>query len=67
MDAYVEEVFKLENICSSTKILRKILDVKYEKANLNKVMNEKFQHLSENQRNDLIRLLQNSNICSMGF
>ena len=32
MDEYVKEVFKSENIHSSTKILRKILDAKYEKA-----------------------------------
>ena len=42
MDASVEEVLKSESIHSSTKTLHKILDAKYEKADLNKVTNEKF-------------------------
>ena len=29
MDAYVEDVFESENVCSSTYIFRKILDDKY--------------------------------------
>ena len=35
----IEEFFESENVHSSTKILRKIFDAKYEKVDLNKVMN----------------------------
>ena len=58
MNTYIEECFESENICSWTNILCKILDAKYEKTDLNKVMNKKCQKLSEYQRNALLRLLQ---------
>ena len=58
MDAYIEEVFESENVRSPTRISCKILDAKYEKAELNKFMNKKFQHQSEDQKNYLPRLLQ---------
>ena len=38
MNDYVEEVFESEQIRTYTKQLRTILDTKYEKADLNKVI-----------------------------
>ena len=43
---------------TSTKQLREILDAKYENADLNKVMKNQCQHLTETQSNGLIKLLQ---------
>ena len=56
--AYVEEVYELEHIRTATKKLRAILDAKYEKADLDKVMETQCQHLTKIQRNDLLELLQ---------
>ena len=50
--AYVEEVFELEHVRTSTKISHIILDAKYKKEDLNKAMKNKFQHLTEEQRNE---------------
>ena len=58
MDVYVEEFFEQGNIHPSTKILCKILDVKYGKSDLNKVVNKQCQHLLEDQNNSLQRLLE---------
>ena len=35
-----------------------ILDAKYDKKKLKKVMENQFQHLTEAQRNELLKLLQ---------
>ena len=40
------------------KLLHVILDAKYEKADLNKVMETQYQHLTMTQRNDLLKLLE---------
>ena len=51
MNAYIKECFESENICSSTKILQKILDKKYKKADFKKVMknNDKtYQNINRN-------------------
>ena len=53
-DAYVEEVYESEHIRTSTKQIRVILDAKYEKANLHKVMETQCQHLTIPQRNEFI-------------
>ena len=45
MDAYAEEVHELEPVRISTKLLCVILDAKYEKKALNKVMKNQSQHL----------------------
>ena len=47
--AYVEEVYELEHIRTATKQLRAILDAKYEKADLDKVMGTQCQHLTKIQ------------------
>ena len=38
--------------------MRRILDAKYEKSDLNKVMNGQFQHLNNEERKKIINLLQ---------
>ena len=45
-DVYVYEVHKSEQILTSTKILHKMLDTKYENAYLNKVTNNQCQYLT---------------------
>ena len=35
-----------------------MLDAKYEKTDLNKVMEKQYQHLTEIQRNELLKFLQ---------
>ena len=45
-------------MCTATKQLSVILDAKYEKADLHKVMENQFQHLTMTQRNELLKLLQ---------
>ena len=59
MNVYVEEVYGLEHVCTSTEQLRIILGTKYERANLNKVVKNLCQHLTEMQRNSILNLLQN--------
>ena len=58
MNAYGEETHELYQFQNSTKQLRVILDDKYEKTDLNKVMENQFQHLTEIQYNELLKLLQ---------
>ena len=50
MNSFIEKVFKLEHIHTSTKMLCIILDDKYEKAHLNKVLKNECQNLLEKQR-----------------
>ena len=46
--AYVDECLDSKGTISSTFRIRRILDAKYEKADLNKVMVEQCQHLIPN-------------------
>ena len=57
-NAYVKEVYKSENVRTAAKRLRVILDAKYEKADLHKVMENRCQHLTMTKRNELLKLLQ---------
>ena len=50
-DAYVEEVYRQEHVHTAIKRLRIILDSKYEKSDLHKVMETQCQHLTMTQRN----------------
>ena len=43
---------------TATKLLRVILDAKYEKSDLHKVMENQCQHLTMTQRTELLQLLQ---------
>ena len=56
-DAYVEELYESENISTATKQLRLILDAKYEKLYLHKVMENQCQHLTMTQCNEFLKLL----------
>ena len=57
-DAYVEKIYGSAHVCASTTLLRLILDAKYKKADLHKVMELKCQNLTMTQRNYLLKLLQ---------
>ena len=57
-NAYVEEVYESEYVNTATKRLRVILDAKYEKSNLHKVMKNQCQNLTMTQRNELLKLIQ---------
>ena len=57
-DDYTEIVYKSEHVCTATKQLRVILYAKYEQADSHKVMETQCQHLTETQRNELLKLLQ---------
>ena len=48
---YVEEVYESEHVHTATKLLRVILDAKYENVDLIKVMETQCQHLTRIQRN----------------
>ena len=50
-----------QNMLETTKCLIKILDAKYEKANLKAITKEEcLNHLSATERNKLLKLLQES-------
>ena len=46
INSYTEKCFELEITVSSTGLMRRILDAKYEKAYLNKVMTKQRHNLS---------------------
>ena len=60
MYAYVEEIYKQQNIRNSTKRLCAILCVTYEKSDLKKAMKNQLQNLIEDQPKYLINLLKKS-------
>ena len=55
---YAEEIHEFEQVHTSTKQLHTISNAKYEKEDLNKVTENQFQHLTEVQCNELLKLLQ---------
>ena len=57
-NSYVVEVYESEHVHIATKQLSVILDAKYEKRNLQKVMENQCQHLTMTPRNELLKLLQ---------
>ena len=64
-NAYTDKIYASEHVHTDTKLLRVILDAKYEKSNLHKFMETQCQHLTVTQRNELLKLLQNLKSCSM--
>ena len=56
-DAYVKELYESEHALTDTKLLHIILDAKYKKSDLHKVMETQCQILTMTQRNDLLKLL----------
>ena len=59
-NAYVEQVYESEHINTAKKLLRVILDAKYEKVDLHKVMEIQCQHLTVTKCNELLKLLHKS-------
>ena len=57
-NTYAEEIHESKEVCTSTKLVRVILDAKYEKSDLNKFMKNQCQHLTEAQHNELLIILQ---------
>ena len=57
-NVYAEEINESEQVHTSTKRLCVILDAKYEKPDLNKVMKNQCQDLIEIQCHELLKLLQ---------
>ena len=55
---HIKEVHKSAHVRAATKRLLVILDAKYKKEDLHKVMETLCQHLTMTQRNDLLKLLQ---------
>ena len=56
---YVDECFESERTVRSTRIIRRILDPKYKKSDLNKVTTEHCQHLELEEHDRLLALLRN--------
>ena len=65
INAYVNECLESEGKMSSTRIIFRILVTKYEKADLNKVMDEQCQHLSPNEQWILLHILEKLKVYSM--
>ena len=56
---YVDEDFESEKSIKSTRRMCRILDGKYENADLNEVMTKQFQiHLTATERHELLQLLK---------
>ena len=55
---YVEEIYESDHVRTATKLLHVILDAKYEKSDLHKVIDNQCQHLTTTQRNEFLKLLQ---------
>ena len=55
---YVYECLKSEITISSTRIMQIILDTKYEKSDINKVMKEQCQHLTTNESENILKRLK---------
>ena len=47
INEYVQEVFELEHVCTSTKWLRTILGDKYWKIDINQLIKDKYQNWIE--------------------
>ena len=52
-----------KRVASETKRMKKILDANYEKADLNKIVNN-LKYLDKNKQSKLLNLLKNTNRCS---
>ena len=57
LNFYVNECFGSENTIKPTQQIRRILDAKYKKEDINKVMTKKYQHLSTKEQEILLVLL----------
>ena len=57
VNSYVNECSKSDSAINSTRRMRRILDAEYKKFDLNKVMNEQYQHLTATESHRLLNLL----------
>ena len=57
IDSYIEDVFKSKSVHNATKILNNILDIKYQKSNLNNVIRDQFQNLKKLEHKYSVELL----------
>ena len=57
-NGYIEAVYKWQHIHTSTKRLHVILYAKCKTADLNRVMKNQYQYLTETQRNEFLKWLQ---------
>ena len=55
---YVSECFESKSAICATIRMRRILDPKYKKSDLNKVMTKQWQHLNTEEREILLNLLR---------
>ena len=62
-NAYVKELYESEHVRTAEKRLHVILDAKYEKEDLHKVMENQCQHLTTTQRNELLNYYRNPKSC----
>ena len=65
INAYVDKCLDSEGIISSTHRIRRTLDTKYKKSNLNKIVDEQCLHLSPNKREILLHISEKMKVCSM--
>ena len=57
INTYVDECFESESAINATHRMRRILDTKYKKADLNKVLTKQLQHLNTKEHNRLLCIL----------
>ena len=63
INLYVDKCLESENTISSTRWMRRILDAKYKKADLIKVMTKQCQHLNDEGHKKIMILFRTSKIC----
>ena len=56
-NAYTDEIYKSEQVCTSTKILRTTLNAKNKSSDSSKAMKNIWQHWTEMQHNELLKWL----------
>ena len=60
MNSYIDKFHESDSAISSIHRMRRILDTKYEKSDLNKVMTKQCQHLTATERYRLQHILKKS-------
>ena len=65
INVYADKINETEQVRTSTKQLSVILDDKYKKEDLNKVIQNQCKHLTETQHNERLKILQKENMFSM--
>ena len=65
INTYVNKCLKYDGTISSKCRIHRILEAKYKKVDLNKVMDEQCQHLNPNEQERLLHILEKLKACSM--